>query len=74
MNENFGHISNISLLSVVENLEFKKKWNIKKDQIEICKVCEFRYICTDCRAYTTDGLYSKPLKCNYDPYKGEWIN
>jgi hypothetical protein len=40
----------------------------------VCKDCEFRYICTDCRAYLEDPYneYSKPLKCGYDPYTGEW--
>lgn len=44
------------------------------DQIHICKDCEFRHICTDCRAYIEDpdDIYSKPLKCGYNPYTGEW--
>ena len=48
--------------------------NIKKDQISVCKDCEFRYVCTDCRAYTQNSgdQYSKPLKCNYDPYTATW--
>ena len=38
------------------------------------KDCEFRYICTDCRAYVEDpeDILSKPLKCGYNPYTGEW--
>ena len=50
--------------------EFRMLWNINKDKIDVCKDCEFRYICTDCRAYIKDkrDIYSKPLKCNYDPY------
>ena len=55
--------------------EFKKVWSVNKDQIKICRDCEFRYMCSDCRAYTEDpkDIYSKPLKCGYDPYtnKGE---
>ena len=29
---------------------------------------------TDCRAYIQDknNIYSKPAKCNYDPYNAEW--
>lgn len=40
----------------------------------VCKDCEFRYICTDCRAYVEDpdDILSKPLKCGYNPYTGEW--
>ena len=52
---------------------YKKLWFIKKDDIEICKDCEFRYNCTDCRAFTIENnVYSKPLKCNYNPYTNEW--
>ena len=53
---------------------FKDKWRITKDQIEICKDCEFRYVCSDCRAYVEnpEDIYSKPLKCGYNPYTCEW--
>ena len=51
----------------------------KDKEEKVCKDCEFRYICTDCRAYTEkthtneEGLdTSKPLKCGYNPYTGEW--
>ena len=38
------------------------------------KDCKFRYICTDCRAYLANpnDMYSKPLKCNYNPYSATW--
>jgi len=37
-------------------------------------VCEFRYICTDCRAFLVDprDSRSKPLKCGYNPESGLW--
>lgn len=71
----YGNIKTTSLKEVVEKEQFRKYWNINKDQIEVCRDCEFRYMCTDCRAYLVDdkNLLSKPLKCNYDPYKAEWI-
>jgi SPASM domain peptide maturase of grasp-with-spasm system len=74
MSQVFGHINTDSLSAVIENKEFQTIWNITKDQIDICKDCEFRYICQDCRAYLkqdTNSL-SKPLKCNYDPYTAQW--
>lgn len=72
--EKYGNLKNITLVDVLNQKKFKKKWSITKDQIEVCKVCEFRYICTDCRAYIEqpDNLYSKPLKCGYDPFTGAW--
>ena len=73
MEKSYGNINKTSLVSISQNKNFQKLWKINKDSIETCKVCEFRYICTDCRAYTNDGgLYSKPLKCSYDPYTAKW--
>ncbi|WP_460220032.1 grasp-with-spasm system SPASM domain peptide maturase [Psychroserpens sp. MEBiC05023] len=71
----FGNISSTKLKDiVVNNKNFKKFWNITKDLISTCKDCEFRYMCTDCRAYVenTEDHYSKPLKCGYDPYTNKW--
>ena len=47
---------------------------IKKDDIDVCKDCEFRYICTDCRSIIKDlnYRYSQPVKCKYNPYLGKW--
>lgn len=79
MPQSFGNIKDTTLEEALNHKDFKKYWNLTKDSIEICKDCEFRYICTDCRAYTekthqnNEGLdTSKPLKCGYDPYTGEW--
>src|SRR6185295_1561186 len=64
----------VPLHSALAQRDFAALWSINKDQIAICKDCEFRYICTDCRAYLQDtaDLYSKPSKCTYDPYTAEW--
>lgn len=48
-------------------------WLINRDKVEKCKVCEFRYICPDCReiAIRSGGsLYSTNPYCRYDPYSG----
>lgn len=74
MKTHFGNISDVLLKSVVAEKAFSQLWHINKDAIKICKDCEFRYVCTDCRAYLedTEDLYSKPLKCGYDPYTCKW--
>lgn len=79
MPDSFGNIKENSLEEALRKDGFKKYWNITKDQIEGCKDCEFRYVCTDCRAFTEqthknkEGLdTSKPLKCGYNPYTGDW--
>ena len=69
MTESFGNINDTTLAEAIEKPGFKKYWNINKDKIHVCKDCEFRYVCTDCRAYVEDpeDIYSKPLKCGYNP-------
>lgn len=70
----FGNSRQVSLHSALAQRDFKELWLINKDSVEVCKDCEFRYICTDCRAYLVDkdDQLSKPRKCNYDPYTAEW--
>jgi SPASM domain peptide maturase of grasp-with-spasm system len=79
MQQSYGNIKDTTFKQALNHKDFKQYWNLSKDNIEICKDCEFRYICTDCRAYTErthvnkDELdISKPLKCGYNPYTAEW--
>ncbi|SDZ93506.1 SPASM domain peptide maturase, grasp-with-spasm system [Chitinophaga terrae (ex Kim and Jung 2007)] len=74
MNKNYGSIRNTTLKSIAESKSFKELWNLNKDKISVCRDCEFRYICTDCRVFKTDDtdIYSKPAKCSYDPYTATW--
>lgn len=79
MPESFGNIKDITLHEAFQDKNFKQYWDVTKDKIAVCKDCEFRYICTDCRAFTERSDLSensldisKPLKCGYDPYTGEW--
>ena len=74
MNKNYGNIKNITLNEVISSCEFQKFGCIKKDDIEVCKDCEFRYMCPDCRAFLKDpgNIYSQPAKCEYNPYIAKW--
>jgi SPASM domain peptide maturase of grasp-with-spasm system len=74
MKNSFGNMNSSSIETAIALAKFKDLWHIKKDKIAVCKDCEFRYICTDCRAYIEDenNIFSKPKKCTYDPYKGAW--
>lgn len=76
MEHDYGNVSQTALAAALMQKNFKKYWNINKDQIKVCKDCEFRYICTDCRAFiqNENDLYSKPSKCLYDPYAATWRN
>ena len=74
MEQHYGHISNTKIEDVVKLPEFQKWWHIKKDDIDVCKDCEFRHMCTDCRAFIKDleNIYSQPAKCTYNPYICKW--
>jgi radical SAM protein with 4Fe4S-binding SPASM domain len=46
---------------------------ITKNSIKVCKDCEFRYACMDCRPDRIEkDVYAKPWYCSYDPYKSTW--
>ncbi|HLL83069.1 MAG TPA: SPASM domain-containing protein, partial [Longimicrobium sp.] len=70
----YGHVHDTSLHSALAHREFRELWEVNKDQVEVCRDCEFRYVCTDCRAYIAEPAdrFSKPSKCTYDPYTARW--
>jgi SPASM domain peptide maturase of grasp-with-spasm system len=74
MMNSYGNVGEVSLKKAIEMKGLKDTWVINKDRIDTCKDCEFRYVCTDCRAYLQNpsDIYSKPLKCGYNPYSGIW--
>jgi SPASM domain peptide maturase of grasp-with-spasm system len=73
-NYDFGNANQVTLKEVLLNEHFRSLWKVKKDDITICKDCEYRYICTDCRVFIkeSNNLLSKPSKCTYDPYTASW--
>lgn len=74
MTKSYGNIHDITLKEAIEKPGFKDLWFICKDQIDVCKDCEFRYMCSDCRCFIKDpsNIYSQPAKCNYNPYICLW--
>jgi len=68
----YGNINeDASILDVIDSPKFTSLWRKSKDKITVCRDCEFRYICSDCRAFLND-LNEKPFKCNYNPYQCTW--
>jgi SPASM domain peptide maturase of grasp-with-spasm system len=76
MGHSFGNACSTKLKSVVNDPQLVQIGSVTKDQVAVCRDCEFRYVCTDCRAFTQDAAdpYSKPAKCTYDPYTATWAN
>ena len=73
MSKSYGNIKDYSISEVVIKKDFQEIWHVSKNLIDICKICEFRFVCPDCRAYTVEnGKNSKPIRCSYDPYKAKW--
>ncbi len=68
-------VSNPSkLLSSIDESGIKKLWNAKKDKIDICSICEFRYMCIDNRPLNErlDGTWYSNIECNYNPFLAKW--
>jgi len=68
-----GDIKNNCSEKIID--EYQKYWRITKDKVVICKDCELKYVCFDCREISfreTSDLYGSNPYCKYDPYKGKW--
>jgi SPASM domain peptide maturase of grasp-with-spasm system len=72
--DSYGNAATTPLRAALERPEFRRLWSVTKDQVETCRDCEFRYVCTDCRAYVEASAHAhpKPAKCAYDPYTARW--
>lgn len=69
-----GNLNEHSLQWIVHN-GLRPFWKLTRDKISVCRDCEYRYICRDCRPWAygyTGDLYAKTPTCTYDPYTGEW--
>lgn len=73
LKKSYGNISDTKLNDVILNDSFNSIWKASKSKISVCKFCEFRHICTDCRAYQiNESILNKPIKCKYNPHIAKW--
>ena len=49
--KSYGAINSVKVKDIIADQSFVKLWFITKDQIDICRDCEFKNICSDCRGY-----------------------
>ena len=63
------NIKNNSLKEIIDEYLIERFWRISRDYIKLCKDCEYRYTCKDCRAVegSEEDVYQKS-KCKYNPY------
>lgn len=67
----FGNINIDNLASVIQSNSLQANWNFTKDKDEICKECQFRYMCLDFNDY----IYSTrnhTERCDFNPYINKW--
>jgi radical SAM protein with 4Fe4S-binding SPASM domain len=65
--------------SILRDAALRRFWSATKDQVMVCRDCEYRYVCFDCRplseasaAGRSDYLHAPYPRCTYNPYTGEW--
>jgi len=74
-----GNVQDNSLQEVVIGNKLETVWRATKDQVLVCRDCEYRYVCFDCRPLSEgvnqgrgDYLSAPYPRCTYNPYSGEW--
>jgi len=70
----FGNIFSDEIEDVISQKAFQKIWKARKDLIDVCKECEFRYMCVDSRIPVKRKTYSyyHTTECPYNPYLCKW--
>lgn len=77
-NYEIGNLRNQKMEDLLSSQEVDNIWRLTKDKILVCKDCEYRYVCSDCRsivqveALSANYLEAPYSRCNYNPYSGEW--
>ncbi len=73
--KSFGNVNKIKIENAIKQKVFQELWNIRNDNIEKCKDCEYRYMClSNSDIIKKDSRFYKVDDCNYDPYSGKWKN
>ena len=73
----YGNIKEQAFADILSNDIAKHFKNLSNDYIDVCRDCEYRYCCFDCRVKaknrSQNNLYAKPDWCTYNPYIGQWL-
>lgn len=74
-----GNVQDSLLREIVAGQKLEVVWKSTKDNVLVCRDCEYRYVCFDCRPLSEGvnqgrGEYlSAPYpRCTYNPFTGEW--
>lgn len=72
-----ANVTRQPLREVISGDSLRNLWSITKDSVEVCRDCEYRYACHDCRPLAVSeggSMDAKYPRCTYDPYSGMWLN
>jgi len=72
-----GDLKKQSVQEILGSETLKKHWFLTLNQVNICKDCEFKYSCRDCRPLgigICGDIFDKNPRCTYNPHTGEWKN
>jgi hypothetical protein len=63
-----------SIYSILEEIEEQPYYSVSKDDIDVCKDCEFRYLCNDDRipVMRSNKSWYHLSECPYNPYISKW--
>lgn len=71
----FGNIINDKIISVLNKSKFQQLWNVSKDMIKGCNICEYRYMCIDSSIVQYDEnekIWESETICPYNPVTSKW--
>ena len=70
----YGNLLNQSIEDVLKSENLRLGWLTDFSKINVCKDCEFRFACKDCRALgaLSGDFFGKNPRCLYNPYLGKW--
>jgi hypothetical protein len=77
-NKKNKHIESINsyreLKKTINNRSFQQYWYVKKDLCDVCRDCQYRYMCVDNRIpiNRNKNEWFFESECNYNPYIGKW--
>ena len=78
--DEFGNILNLNspkkLTDIILSNKFSKYSKANKDKCDVCKDCEFRYMCNDNRLpkQRNNNEWFYESECSYNPYIAKWSN
>jgi radical SAM protein with 4Fe4S-binding SPASM domain len=74
-----NYLDTNSIQPILNPPELLQLWHTTKDNVYVCRDCEYRYVCFDCRplaeaaAAGYSDLKTSPYpRCTYNPYTGNW--